>query len=100
MTLAGGAARPLARRRVSRTTNSVPASATATIMTIQPASGLMLPDSMSDRTLLYSRIVPPELGAAWFMMASSRPSPASRPASVTTNDGSRSRVMMMPWMAP
>ena len=64
VTLAGGAASPLARLRLSRTMNSAPASTTAAAMTIQLASGLRLPPSMSDRTLLYSRMVPPPLGAA------------------------------------
>jgi len=99
VTLAGGAASLLARLRPSRTTNSAPATTTATAMTIQPTAGLMAPFSMSDRTPLYRRTVPPPLGAAWSMMYSSRPSPASCPASVTTNDGSRSRVMITPWIA-
>ena len=65
-------------------------------MTIQPASGLMAPPSMSDRTLLYSLIVPPEPGAAASMMNSRKPWANSKPASVTTKDGSRSRVMITP----
>ena len=43
VTLSGGAVRLLARLRLSRTRNSAAASATATIMTIQPASGLREP---------------------------------------------------------
>src|SRR5215470_6238830 len=100
VTLAGGVASPLVRRRLSRTTNSAPASATAAAMTIQPAAGLMAPPSMSDRTLLYSLMVPPEPGAATLMMYSRKPWANSNPASVTTKDGSRSRVTRTPWIAP
>ena len=64
VTLAGGAARLLARLRLSRATMYTPASATAATMTIQPAIGLMAPYSMSFRMLLFSRMVPPEPGAA------------------------------------
>ena len=65
-------------------------------MTIQLASGLRAPPSMSDRTLLYSRMLPPPLGAADCMTSSSKPSASSWPASVTTKDGSRSRVTITP----
>ena len=60
----------------------------------------MAPPSMSDRTLLYSLMVPPEPGAAALMMNSRKPWANSKPASVTTKDGSRSRVMITPWTAP
>lgn len=100
VTLTGGAASPLDRLRVSRTRNRPPASITATPMMIQPTAGLMAPPSMSISTLLYSRMVPPPLGAAASMTVSSRPSAASWPASVTTKDGSRSRVMITPSTAP
>ncbi len=100
VTLAGGAARPPARRRVSRMMNRAPARTTRTIMTIQLAAGLSAPPSMSDSTLLYSRIVPPPFGAAASMTNSRMPRPASWPARVTTKDGSRSRVMSRPWAKP
>src|SRR5579859_1138702 len=100
VTLAGGAARLLARLRLSRITMYTPASATAAAMTIQPAAGLTLPFSMSFSTLLVSRMVPPEPGAALLMTYNSSPWPISRPASVTTKDGSLSRVMITPWSAP
>ena len=43
VTLSGGAVRLLARRRLSRTRNSAPASDDGRRMTIQPASGLREP---------------------------------------------------------
>ena len=100
VTLGGGAASPPARRRLSRVTSSAPPSTTAAAITIQPASGLMAPPSMSLRTLLYSRMVPPDPGAAVLMTSSSMPRPASWPASVTTKEGSRSQVMITPWIRP
>ena len=96
VTLAGGAARLLARRRASRVSMYAPASTTAAIMTIQLAARLMVPPSMASRTVLSSRIVPPAPGAAMSMIASSRPNPPRYPASVTTKDGSLSLVMMTP----
>ena len=77
VTLSGGAVRLLARLRLSRTRNITLASTTATAVTIQLASGLRAPPSMSDRTLLYSRMLPPPLGAADCMTSSSRPSASS-----------------------
>ena len=62
VTLTGGAASLCTRRRASRSTMNTANSTTAAIMTIQPASGLMAPPSMSFSTLLLSRIVPPESG--------------------------------------
>src|SRR6516225_7501172 len=100
VTLAGGAASLLARLRLSRVTSSAPARTTATIMTIQLAAGLIAPPSMSDRTLLYSLIVPPEPGAASLMMNSRKPWANRYPARVTTKDGSRSRVTIPPWIVP
>src|ERR1019366_6279636 len=96
VTLSGGAVRLLARLRVSRTRNIAAASATAAAMTIQLASGLRAPFSMSYRTPGYSRMLPPPLGAAESMTSSSKPSAASWPASVTTKDGRRSRVTIRP----
>src|SRR6266568_5734669 len=98
VTLTGGAASLLARLRPSRTTNRPPASTTAAAMTIQPAVTLIAPLSMSDTTLLYSLMVPPELGAAVLMMYSRKPWPNRYPASVTTKDGSRSQVTITPWI--
>ena len=100
VTLGGGAARPPARRRLSRVSIRAPPSTTAAAVTIQPVSGLMAPFSMSFRTLLYSRMVPPEPGAAVLMRDSRMPRPASWPASVTTKDGSRSQVMITPSTRP
>src|SRR6516225_5209866 len=96
VTLGGGAASLLARLRLSRTTSSAPPSTTAAPMTIQPAAGLMAPPSMSDRTLLYSLMVPPEPGAATLMMYSRKPWPNRYPASVTTKDGNLSQVTSTP----
>src|SRR5260370_200292 len=94
----GGAAALVARRGPARTTTSPPASPPGAAMTTQPAVTLIAPLSMSDRTLLYSLMVPPEPGAASLMMNSRKPWPNRYPASVTTKDGSRSQVTITPWI--
>ena len=55
----GGATSPLTRRRRSRRNIIAPATTTSAIITIQLATGLSAPASMSLSTLLFSRMTPP-----------------------------------------
>ncbi len=59
VTLSGGALRPWARRREVRTTDTTAYSPTATISTIQPATGVMLPLTRSSMVLLETLMTPP-----------------------------------------
>ena len=78
-----------------------PASATTAIITIQLAAGLSAPFSMSLMTLLCSRITPPTpIFPVASIRKSSTPDSPRNPASVTTNEGNRSQVMMNPCSAP
>jgi len=61
---------------------------------------LIVPETMLRITVLVIRIEPPLLGFWVLMIQSRKPSQKSRPASVTTNEASRSRVIRKPWMIP
>jgi hypothetical protein len=75
-----------------------PKAATATMATIHPAVVLRLPLVRSRRTGLVIRMVPP---LPWVCTRyNSTPSQPSRPARVTTNDGRRRRMMIVPWSMP
>src|ERR1700744_256173 len=90
VTLIGGGDRPAARRCRSRTSSTTAASATITIITIQPATGLRLPSVRSPMILLLIGMEPP---GPWPLRATRtiiRPCRPSRPARVTTNDGNPS----------
>ena len=98
--LIGGVTRPAARRWRSRSSRMTAAAATMTTITIHPATGLRLPVVSPSMIELEIGMEPP---GPWPLRATSkisRPCRPSRPARVTTNDGSASLVIRRPKMAP
>ena len=93
--LTGGATRPLARRRDSRSHVEAPKRPTMTSMTIQLAAGVRLPLARSLMTLTLIGREPPLP-----RISSITPCQPSRPARVTTKEGRPSRVMIVPCNAP
>src|SRR5713101_3069374 len=101
--LTGGATSPLLRRRWSANHRIAPSPSTMAAMTIQLSVGSMVPDIRLNSTctlgLWAVRFGYPEKGPSRSRI-SITPLKMRNPASVTTNEGIPSRVMIVPWRAP